>query len=132
MDTALPQKFPFILDRNLAEANCTGNRVCTSCDTVVLATDIYIFSVEYCFFYRIKKSLMVPTTHLLLEKNPVFVGLEVDIQSRGLDGDPQQPNRVLAVATLVGETEVGLQDLRARGKVIRWQIFGYARKIWLC
>ena len=24
MDTALPQKFPFILDRNLAKANCTG------------------------------------------------------------------------------------------------------------
>ena len=36
MDTALPQKFPFILDTNLAKANCTGNRVCTSCDTVVL------------------------------------------------------------------------------------------------
>ena len=35
MDTALPQKFPFILDRNLAKANCTGNRVCTSCDIVV-------------------------------------------------------------------------------------------------
>ena len=38
MDTALPQKFPFILDRNLANANCTGNRVCTFCDTVVLCT----------------------------------------------------------------------------------------------
>ena len=38
MDTALPQKFPFILDRNLAEANCTENHVCTSCDTVVLAS----------------------------------------------------------------------------------------------
>ena len=36
MDTALPQKLPFILDRNLAKANCAGNRVCTSCDTVVL------------------------------------------------------------------------------------------------
>ena len=36
MDTALPQKFPFILDRNLAKANCTRNHVCTSCDTVVL------------------------------------------------------------------------------------------------
>ena len=34
MDTALPQKFPFILDRNLAKANCTGNQVCTSSDTV--------------------------------------------------------------------------------------------------
>ena len=38
MDTALPQKFPFILDRNLAKANCTGNRLPTSCDTVVLVT----------------------------------------------------------------------------------------------
>ena len=36
MDTALPQKFPFILDSNLAKANCTGNHVCTSCDIVVL------------------------------------------------------------------------------------------------
>ena len=37
MDTALTQKFPFILDGNLAKANCTEDRVCTSCDTVVLA-----------------------------------------------------------------------------------------------
>ena len=36
MDTALTQKFPFILDRNLAKANCTENHVCTSCDIVVL------------------------------------------------------------------------------------------------
>ena len=36
MDTALPQKFHFILDRNLVKANSTGNRVCTSCDIVVL------------------------------------------------------------------------------------------------
>ena len=42
MDTALPQKFPFILDRNLAKANCTGNRVCTSCDTVVLDGDLNV------------------------------------------------------------------------------------------
>ena len=40
MDTALTKKFPFILDRNLAKANCTGNRVCTSCDTVVLGLDL--------------------------------------------------------------------------------------------
>ena len=40
MDTALPQKFPFILYRNLAKANCTENLVCTSCDTVVLGFDI--------------------------------------------------------------------------------------------
>ena len=37
MDTALTQKFSFILDRNLAKANCTENHVCTSCDRVVLA-----------------------------------------------------------------------------------------------
>ena len=43
MDTALPQKFPFILDRNLAKANCTGNHVCTSCDTVVLDLIFFFF-----------------------------------------------------------------------------------------
>ena len=43
MDTALPQKFPFILDRNLAKANCTGNRVCTSCDIVVLGFIVSLF-----------------------------------------------------------------------------------------
>ena len=42
MDTALPQKFPFILDRNLAKANCKENQVCTSCDTVVLALTLKI------------------------------------------------------------------------------------------
>ena len=36
MDTALPQKFPFVFDKNLAKANCTENHVCTSCDIVVL------------------------------------------------------------------------------------------------
>ena len=30
MDTALPQKIPFIIDRTLAKANCTENHVCTS------------------------------------------------------------------------------------------------------
>ena len=40
MDTALPQKFPFILDRNLAKANCTENQVCTFCDIVVLVIDL--------------------------------------------------------------------------------------------
>ena len=46
MDTALPQKFLFILDRNLAKANCTGNHVCTEnhvctfCDIVVLVPTI--------------------------------------------------------------------------------------------
>ena len=42
MDTALTQKFPFVLDRNLAKANCTGNRVCTSCDKVVLECNVII------------------------------------------------------------------------------------------
>ena len=40
MDRALPQKFPFILDSNLAKANCTENQICTSCDEVVLASGI--------------------------------------------------------------------------------------------
>ena len=41
MDTALPQKFSFILDRNLAKANYSGNLVCTSCDIVVLGFTLY-------------------------------------------------------------------------------------------
>ena len=41
MDTALPQKCRFILDRNCAKAKCTENRVCTSCDTVLLGGSIY-------------------------------------------------------------------------------------------
>ena len=40
MDTALPQKFPFILDRNLAKAIWTGNQVCTTCDIVIVVTYI--------------------------------------------------------------------------------------------
>ena len=40
MDTVLTQKFPFILDRNLAKAKCTGNRICMSCDKVVLGNCI--------------------------------------------------------------------------------------------
>ena len=56
MDTALPQKFPFILDRNLAKANCTGNRVCTSCDIVVLALTL-------------KKRVLLTDTHQKEEKN---------------------------------------------------------------
>ena len=53
MDTAFTQKFPFILDRNLAKANCTGNQVCTSCDTVVhtvsnFVTEFFSFK-KYCF-----------------------------------------------------------------------------------
>ena len=43
MDTALHQKLPFILHRNLAKANCTEDCVCTSCDKVVLG---YILKIN--------------------------------------------------------------------------------------
>ena len=46
MDTALTQKFPFILDRNLAKANCTENHICMSCDKVVLDIYIYIHHID--------------------------------------------------------------------------------------
>ena len=48
MDTALPPKFPFILDRNLAKANCTENHVCTSCDEVVLGSTAILGSDSDC------------------------------------------------------------------------------------
>ena len=59
MDTALPQKFPFILDRNLAKANCTGNRVCTSCDTVVLGLTLFDNNKKLCIFYAVCSSICV-------------------------------------------------------------------------
>ena len=49
MDTALTLKFPFILDRNLANADCTEDRVCTSCDTVVIdmcINIIYLYEIS--------------------------------------------------------------------------------------
>ena len=49
-DTGTVFNFSFILDRNLAKANCTENHVCTSCDTVVLGSLIkfssYLYSQE--------------------------------------------------------------------------------------
>ena len=55
MDTALTQKFPFILDRNLAKANCTGNRVCTSCDIVVLDFGIPWFTFLFSLLLTLVK-----------------------------------------------------------------------------
>ena len=43
MDTALPQKFPFILDRNLAKANCTENYICSSCDIIIILFKNYYY-----------------------------------------------------------------------------------------
>ena len=45
MDTALPQKFPFILDRNLAKANCTENQFCMSCDIVVFGKRLFVHNL---------------------------------------------------------------------------------------
>ena len=56
MDTALPQKFPFILDRNLAKANYTEDHVCTSCDTAVIvfypSTDRVLHN-HFCIAFRL-------------------------------------------------------------------------------
>ena len=62
MDTALPQKFPFILDRNLVKANCEENMVCTSCDTVVLGHTIYffIFTVHNNWEVKLKGLVICP------------------------------------------------------------------------
>ena len=63
METALTQKFPFILDRNLAKANCTKNGVCTSCDTVVLASDTRPINMN------LKAELNIKKEYLQLYKN---------------------------------------------------------------
>ena len=41
------KNFSFILDRNLAKPNCTGNRVSASCDKVVLAWNKTIYFYKY-------------------------------------------------------------------------------------
>ena len=41
-DTGTVLKIPFILDRNLAKANCTEDRVCMSCNKVVLGKGLKI------------------------------------------------------------------------------------------
>ena len=46
----------FILDRNLAKANCTENHVCTSCDKVVLGS--------YLCTYSMRKQTCVPCAQL--------------------------------------------------------------------
>ena len=86
MDTALPQKFPFILDRNLAKANCKEDRVCTSCDKVVLGfsiNEVQTYKMEsfvlvsYCLFYM--KSL---NFFLVLKKlHFIFLWKMIDLLS---------------------------------------------------
>ena len=66
MDTALPQNFSFIIDRNLAKANCTGNHVCTSCDRVVLGIN-QIFSPNCKAFNLLNAYLTVLFTLLCLK-----------------------------------------------------------------
>ena len=43
----ISSEIPFILDRNLAKANCTGNRVCTSSNIVVLDNRLNSFYREH-------------------------------------------------------------------------------------
>ena len=57
MDTAHPQKYLFILDRNLAKANCTEDGVCTSCD--IVAFDIYILNTHFRMFDSVKRYLHI-------------------------------------------------------------------------
>ena len=66
MDIALPQKFPFILDRNLAKANWTGNRVCTSCDIVVLAPYANILRKELYDIVQSVAAILIKATSLFI------------------------------------------------------------------
>ena len=68
MDTALPKKFPVILDRNLAKANCTGNRVCTSCNIVVLGLNIFGYVWTFPLFDLILTLTIRPSHECCLKK----------------------------------------------------------------
>ena len=68
------QKFPFILERNLAKANCTGNWVCTSCDTVILDRILTIilqdFFLSYIrMYFHVPKSFLQVTTGKSFTRN---------------------------------------------------------------
>ena len=92
MDTALPQKFLFILDRNLAKANCTGNRVCTPCDTVVL--DIGISQPFSKYLTPPPPPVLAARVHpvLLLQGEPGQAGPQRHQQGPLLQGAPQGPH----------------------------------------
>ena len=66
MNTALPQKFPFILNRNFAMANCTENHVCTSCDTEVLATNKKFLYIQNQCDYMLQTSKLKSDFFLIL------------------------------------------------------------------
>ena len=93
MDTALHQKIPFILDRNLAKANCTGNRVCTSCDTLVLGEQAFpfnLFSYTFgIFIFKFMEREDPPTF-------PVFLGSSTARPSETIDN--VFPNRPVTVS----------------------------------
>ena len=68
MDTALTHKFPFILDRNLAKANCTENHVCTSCDKVVLAMNPNVYISNEKGHDNVNEELYFRLIYLLLSE----------------------------------------------------------------
>ena len=75
MDTAFPQKYPFIFDRNLAKANCTGNRGCTSCDIVLdIVLNIRIeYAVMNIYIYIL---YLIPSTIIHLNSSlPAFINI---------------------------------------------------------
>ena len=105
MDTALTQKFPFILDRNLAKANYTGNRVCTSCDTVVLDFPINAESTEAKVMRLFEQRVLKMT--LLAQYFPIGPLLHSVVQvkllakklSLELDADPQKGDDAFPISS---------------------------------
>ena len=114
MDTALPQKFPFILDRNLVKANCTENRVCTSCYTVVLEfttsnTD------KYSTFQRLPTFLAMSCCALRASKSTAGgsgAGIATSMGGSGLGGSGvggSTPPLVCGGVTALGTTGRGVE-----------------------
>ena len=121
MDTALPQKFPFILDRNLSKANCTENRVCTSCDTVVLVRSIvyhilntYIDKLFVCiklteipFVFNSMADASGRALNSISPSNfPFSPRAPVTTMQGDTDGDPLPPTTTDIPHMRVGETQV--------------------------
>ena len=75
MDTALPQKFPFILDRNLAKANGTENHVCT--DVLWYSSSWYVSILNSAV--EMWRSMFIFPSYMILKNNKYYAGDSVHL-----------------------------------------------------
>ena len=121
MDTALPQKIPFILDRNLAKDNYTENQVCMSCDTELLALSV-INQWAYHIFEGIRAFLCVFNLYLrefsrlvvIISVGSVQISPNFSVCVRPLSAQPVRP-----ILLSIPRKESPVRGRNLRGKTKR-------------